>query len=613
MSSSSVRRHDTSMRHFRDLLTELEEEREEDIADVTQYPQFVDTTLFEMQRNAQTAVSVDPEAQEQRTWDFWVTWMQLSEAIFAMGTAPEGTTVTRRLHPELRELPAVAPGPDCDAGKWIQALCLALTCRDEERVQFLCTIPASFLEEAGEIRGGGYDSYIYPYVTALQDFLLDRPEFHHNLDEALRLADPERTEISDSEDLDLLVTPRMHVLRALAERDTAAFDSAMEHALRSFQAFHTADEERRTNLDGTVPLDLFALACVAYDVQHSEEDFTPDLGSSYFPDNILTRSWEDTFPFRTDLDATARPTPAEGELPPPVERHDANRPEYDELPSDLWEEIEELVHGVEGDPRTVHEARATLKRWALVNLAQNPDANLLGTWESWAGWMQLSEAFFAMSTAPTGTTVQRLIHHKPRTLAAIAPGPDLTTKSWLEAFYLALIFRSDQRVSFLAQIPITLLEETEQQHGTETDDYLHAWARALQDLVLGRPELGDNLYAAMELSEPERARYQSAEQLNMLAFPPMDVLLRLGAHDSAQFNTAMRQGLELFRTYQTATEERCTSLEGAVPLALFALACMAYDVQHSEEDFTPDLRSSYFPRGILERYSENSRYRSFPL
>lgn len=114
MSSSRVKRHDTSMQHFRNLLTELEEEREEDIADVAQYPQFVDTTLFEMQRNAQIAVSVDPEAQEQRTWEFWVTWMQLFETIFAMCAAPEGTTVTRRLHPTLRELPAVTPGPDCN-------------------------------------------------------------------------------------------------------------------------------------------------------------------------------------------------------------------------------------------------------------------------------------------------------------------------------------------------------------------------------------------------------------------------------------------------------------------------------------------------------------------
>src|SRR5699024_1063034 len=203
------------------------------------------------------------------------------------------------------------------------------------------------------------------------------------------------------ENLELLVIPRMHVLRALAERDTTSFDTAMEHALRSFQIFHTADEERRTNLDGTVPLDLFALACLAHDTHRQDPNFAPDPGSSYFPSNILTRSWEETFPFRTDLFTATQP-PQQGEPPPPVERHDANRHEYDELPSDLWEEIEELVNGIEEDPYTVQEARATLKRWALINLAQNPDADALVTWETWAGWMQLSEAFFAMSTTPTG-------------------------------------------------------------------------------------------------------------------------------------------------------------------------------------------------------------------
>src|SRR5699024_12413988 len=87
---------------------------------------------------------------------------------------------------------------------------------------------------------------------------------------------------------------------------------------------------------------------------------------------------------------------------------------------------------------------------------------------------------------PHRATVERLIHHKTRTLAAITPGPDFTTESWLEALYLALTFRSDERVPCLAQTPVTSRNTNEERHGVEGDGHLHSSPRRLQVLVLRR-------------------------------------------------------------------------------------------------------------------------------
>ncbi len=289
-------RHDVSTPGYERYLEGIEEDRETEIEGMVKAPYTVGMTLDEMALGARIALAVDPDASELYTWEAWTTWMQVAEAVFAMSTAPPNTTVQRLINQKTRTLHAITPGPESDAGTWITAFFLAITCRDEERVHFLCQIPASFLKEAGESRGGGYDDYIYPWITALQDFILNRPELGDNLYQAMRLSDPEHARISSPENLNTFVFPPMNALYRLAEHDTDKFNEALAQGIHLFHDHYTADEERTKDLMGAVPLFLLGIACLAHDLSQVAPDFQPDLSSDYLPEHILKRSWHGEFP-----------------------------------------------------------------------------------------------------------------------------------------------------------------------------------------------------------------------------------------------------------------------------------------------------------------------------
>ena len=289
-------RHDTSVPAYKRHLEKVERKREKEVAGMIKAPFSVGISLDNMARSARVTLAMDPDTSELYTWEAWAAWMQVAEVVFAMSTAPSGSTVERLVDHEVRTLQAIEPGPRSDAGTWPTAFFLGITCRDEERVRFLCNIPASFLKEAGESRGGAYDDYIYPWITALQDFILNRPDLGDNLYEAMRLSQHENTEISSAENLNTFIFPPMNAFYRFAEHDTVKFDEAMAFAIRLFHDYYTADEERTKDLMGAVSLPLLGIACLAYDLRQIAPDFTPDLSSEYLPEHILKRSWHEEFP-----------------------------------------------------------------------------------------------------------------------------------------------------------------------------------------------------------------------------------------------------------------------------------------------------------------------------
>ncbi|MBB6120264.1 immunity 49 family protein [Nocardiopsis algeriensis] len=241
-----------------------------------------------------------------------------------------------------------------------------------------------------------------------------------------------------------------------------------------------------------------------------------------------------------------------------------------------------------------------------IYLAVDPSGAHLYTWEAWTTWMQVAEAPFAMCSIAPGETVERIINQKRRTLRHLPPGHTCDAGTWLTAFSLAVSCRDENRVASLCQITPAFLREASEKHGGAYDEYIYPWIAALQDFILNRPTLGDNLYQAMDLSRPENASISDAESLNLLVFPVIESLYRLAQQDTEKFNEAMEQGTRLFRAYYTADEERSRDTNGAVPLQLFGIACMAYDLAQVVPGFNPDLESGYLPKHILERsrYSE---------
>lgn len=578
-------------------------------------PWAVESRASGLKRRSFMSLALDSHASDLLTWEAWVASMQAAESMFAMAVVGPGETVSRLIHHQTRELAGIDPGSDFGFSKWSDAFFLALTCRDKDRVRELARIPVPVLRAWSESEGGYYNDLTWSWAEALQDFVLDRDSFQENLDEAIQLCGPEHLVVSNPRDIDRLALPAMRVLDRLAARDSAGFNEEMYRALLGFREYYTEDhgEDERPgrHLESAVPLNLFALACVAYDLHQVEPSFEPDLSSTYFPRKILERAWENEFPYRAHIPEAVDPQalrerfgvhrPADSDAEPMVERHEATpplRPQVPDLPVDV---VDRLVEEAEQDSARLPEVRVRLRELALTSVAEDPVGAEALTWDPWATWGQVSEVFLAASLASPGTSIERRVLRRDRVFAPIDLGPGVDVRTWLEGFYVALTCRMEWVVPLLAQIPVGELREAGERNGVVEDEFVYAWVEALQKFLVDRDESLERLGEAMRLARPEHASQWGAYELDSLAVPPMTVLLRLAENDTGGFDEAMREGLELFREYYTAGEDRRSSLEGVLPLGLFAIASLAYDRRRELGRFAPDLSSTYFPKYILDR------------
>ncbi|PWV48631.1 immunity protein 49 of polymorphic toxin system [Nocardiopsis sp. L17-MgMaSL7] len=289
-------------------------------------------------------------------------------------------------------------------------------------------------------------------------------------------------------------------------------------------------------------------------------------------------------------------------MPYMVERHDISNPNYADFIDETPEGRSFYVNWLIGSPFDAGGPVAGVSFKTKLCLAMDTDADLLETWESWVFWMQVTEAALAVSTVEPGGRVVRMINGEERVLSTVEPNYFTNAETWLDAFFLAVTCRDKIRYEYLCQIPVDLLRSAGESSGTTYSPHIYPWISALQAFVLNHPGLFDHLSEAMELSDPANPNgFGEAEPLNKLAFPPMDAFMHLVRRDSDKFNESLALGLELFRSFHTATPERAEEIEGGVPLGLFALACWGYDTALVDPNFRFDVESGYLPKHILER------------
>ena len=245
----------------------------------------------------------------------------------------------------------------------------------------------------------------------------------------------------------------------------------------------------------------------------------------------------------------------------------------------------------------------------MFSTAADPEVARLETWEAWAANMQIHHALFMLQTNPPGTDLELMVHHQIRRTKATGPRYSTNAGNWSTAFFLAIICRDQQRYRQLCEIPVELLREAGESEGTRYNPYTYHWIAARQAFVLNRPDLGEELLAAMELSTPERVDFGSREALDKLVFPPMNAFLRLVERDSDKFNEALAQGLALHRDYYTATPKRAQDIEGAIPLGLLAMACLAHDTARHDPTFRLEVESGYLPTHLVH----NTWHGEFPI
>ncbi|WP_150251771.1 immunity 49 family protein [Nocardiopsis deserti] len=292
-----------------------------------------------------------------------------------------------------------------------------------------------------------------------------------------------------------------------------------------------------------------------------------------------------------------------------IERHDISNPNYPQFIAKVPERRKFYVQWLIDSPFDAGGPLSGVKDQAELCLSMDTDVDRLETWEAWVTYMQMSEATLAVSTTEPGTQFTRMINHQEHILTAVEPDYFTNASNWLTAFYLAVTCRDQERYRSLCQIPVETLRQAGESLGSQYNPYIYHLVEALQAFVLNRPGLGENLLKAMELSDPANAEIGTTEVLNKLTFPPLNTLMHLVRRNSDKFNEALAEGLELFRSFRTANEERAKSIEGGTSIPLLALACLAYDTAGQDPDFHFDVESGYLPKHILQR----SWHGEFPI
>ncbi|MEU9368010.1 immunity 49 family protein [Streptomyces avermitilis] len=229
---------------------------------------------------------IDPRAAAVETWEAAVNAMQMGSALFAVTGASEGA-VECRINRKLRTLPALGPQSTADAGNWLTAFWLAVICREQERMTQLCEIPLERLRSPE----GQYDEYIYHWVDTLQTYWLRRPGLVEKLTATFEASDPTVARVAPRDLLQGVLYPPINLFYHFVRRDEAGFSPALVEALKLHQVYWTLNEERATDIDGSIALGPLAIACLAYD-----GEIPIEVESDYLPKHLLQHSWLGEFP-----------------------------------------------------------------------------------------------------------------------------------------------------------------------------------------------------------------------------------------------------------------------------------------------------------------------------
>lgn len=197
---------------------------------------------------------------------------------------------------EHEERSLTSPGPlaGADVRTWTRAFFLALVGRDEKRVRDLVAVPVEHLRQA---EGTEHPAYLYHWVGALQALINGDDRLVSYLRTAMELSDPRRPEADlPALELDLLVFPRLDLLRAFLTGEPEDFDRTLVRGLESFGEYHARSQGRQDPLAEVLPLGLLGLASLAFDRVEHDPDYRMDVRSDYLPRALLERSWFGEFP-----------------------------------------------------------------------------------------------------------------------------------------------------------------------------------------------------------------------------------------------------------------------------------------------------------------------------
>ncbi|MFJ2393294.1 immunity 49 family protein [Streptomyces sp. NPDC087843] len=274
-----------------------------------------------------------------------------------------------------------------------------------------------------------------------------------------------------------------------------------------------------------------------------------------------------------------------------VDRHALpSRPEAEQYAERLHHYFTKGVDELEESTSTIDLTFNTSVLNLRARCVVDPRAAAVETWEAAVTAMQLGSALFAVTGVSDGT-IECRIDRKMRNLRAVGPLSTADAGTWLQAFWLAVICREQDRMTQLCEIPLDRLRTPEGQY----DEYIYHWVDTLQTYWLRRPGLVEKLTATFQASEPSLARLAPRDLLDGILYPPINLFYHFVRKDEEGFSPALAEALKLHKAYWTLDEERSENIDGAVALGPLAIACLAFD-----GGFPIAVESDYLPKHLIQ-------------
>ncbi|MFI6522942.1 immunity 49 family protein [Spirillospora sp. NPDC050679] len=349
------------------------------------------------------------------------------------------------------------------------------------------------------------------------------------------------------------------VVRAIVERDQAAFDAALAALLDGHR-------EKAGGVRDLIAWEAVAMAAAA----HGGAGLSVNAESAYLPPRLVEGSGPRTVPMA-------------GPLP---------RPPFDAKRAARWLEgyaehsIEKLAYPFDPKILTRYRSRVfgdyakdRLRGFAFRSVL-DPRAEDLLQWSELVLACQAAANAFRLAAAPPGTEVELTLGDVTGAVPSGGPTGSTRAYEYLRALSLAFVVRDEAALADLGAVGDAVF-------GARPDlaDRVR-YARALRAYVNG----GDPRAA---LDEALRGG-DGTDHWECLRHPLARLLDRLVENDPDGFHEALAQALELFRQYHSAGE-RADAPGNQVALDALGLACLAHD-----RGWPVAVESDYLPRRLVE-------------
>jgi hypothetical protein len=255
-------------------LAELTHTTAESIAALTQDPAGLGDAFASALALALARCVADPDVAHVATWDAWATALQLGCALFTGAPAQEchlGEGI-------VTQLPATPAAPPADARAWLDALYLAIVCRQTDRIRRLCQVPLATLRQDDSA-----DAYVLHWIDTLQTYFSERDSMDgvvEKLVATMQTSGPDGVTHAPLEFVNGIDYQPVALFHRLIARDHDTFAKALDEASAEHGGYWGESGAPRAR----AALGPLAMACLAHDYGFPVAPKQP-----YLPTYLLNR------------------------------------------------------------------------------------------------------------------------------------------------------------------------------------------------------------------------------------------------------------------------------------------------------------------------------------